>query len=233
MKKITLVLCAAAIACTAFFTSCDNGAKTYTDVTYEEYENTYDLVSFTEVTKITEDKTDAAGNAVTVDPSTTTNVFTADAKSGKNKVKILWTDSEVVDGFVNYKLIITDNVTGKGKSKTNDGEFTAEIDISTGSTSSNPYNLGLTTETYNSDDWSVYYYPCKVWNFYKQDGKYYIATADGYTLVTGDPEKDTTISFTDVSVTDNVGWKANDAKNKDIVTTTTTYTIVLKASESL
>ena len=214
MKKITLVLCAAAIACTAFFTSCDNGAKTYTDVTYEDYKNTYDLVSFTKVVKVSETETNAAGTAVAHDDTTTTSVFTADAKSAKSKVTISWRDSEVVDGFVPYTITINGNVEGKGKSKTNDGDFTSEVDTDTN------------TEYITSGGWAS-------WSLYKQDDKYYIKSNGNLREVTGDPEKDTTISYTDVSVSDLAGWKDSDAKNKDIRTTTTTYTIVLKASESL
>ncbi|WP_022933548.1 hypothetical protein [Treponema bryantii] len=215
MKKINLVLCAAAIACTAFFASCDNGAKTYVDVTYENYENTYDLVSFTEVVKVSDAETDASGNAVTHNDITTTGVFTADTKSAKNSATISWKDSEVVDGFTSYSLKINKNVEGKGKSKTNDGDFSAEVDTNTN-------NEGITEAN------------TKTWTFYKQDDKYYIKGASGnINLVSGDLEKDTTISFTDVVVQDRSGIKTKDAKDKYIRTTTTTYTIVLKASESL
>jgi hypothetical protein len=229
MKKINLVLCAAAIACTAFFASCDNGAKTYVDVTYENYENTYDLVSFTEVVKVSDAETDAAGNAVTHNDITTTDVFTADTKSAKNTVTISWKDSEVVDGFTSYNLKLNGGVTGKAKSKTNDGDFSAEVDTNTDDAEITGYdsyddNLGTTVRVSSP----------RTWEFYKQDDKYYIKGDSGnINLVSGDLEKDTTISFTDVVVQDRSGIKTKDAKDKYIRTTTTTYTIVLKASESL
>lgn len=229
MKKINLVLCAAAIACTAFFASCDNGAKTYVDVTYENYENTYDLVSFTKVVKVSDAETDASGNAVTHNDITTTDVFTADTKSAKNSATISWTESEVVDGFITYNLKLKSTIAGKAKSKTNDGDFSAEVDTNTD-------NVGITgTEVYNTGSGTSYILPSdKTWNFYKQDDKYYIKGDSGnINLVSGDLEKDTTISFTDVVVQDRSGIKTKDAKDKYIRTTTTTYTIVLKASESL
>ena len=222
MKKINLVLCAAAIACTAFFASCDNGAKTYVDVTYENYENTYDLVSFTEVVKVSDAETDAAGNAVAHTDTTTTSVFTADSKSAKDSVTISWKDSEVVDGFTGYSLEITKNVEGKGKSKTNDGDFSAETDMDVDSISFPGYTRD------DNGNWIPNF------DFYKQDDKYYIKGRSGnINLVSGDLEKDTTISFTDVVVQDRSGIKTKDAKDKYIRTTTTTYTIVLKATESL
>jgi len=219
MKKINLVLCAAAIACTAFFTSCDNGAKTYTDVTYEDYKNTYDLVSFTKVVTTSETETNAAGTAVTHDDTTATYVWTADAKSAKNTVAISWRDSEVVDGFISYTInIATDDlnpIDGKEKHKTGNGDFSAEADYTS-------EEAGVTNSIGRAS-----------WTLYKQNDKYYIKSNGNLCEVTGDPEKDTTISYTDVSVSDLAGWKDSDAKNKDIRTTTTTYTIVLKASESL
>ena len=61
MKKINLILCAAAVACVGFFVSCSNGA---TEITFVNQTTTKNLYSVTgSVTTIEADKTVTSGVA--------------------------------------------------------------------------------------------------------------------------------------------------------------------------
>ncbi len=217
MKKINLMLGAAVIACTAFFASCNNGTKTFVDVTEEKYSNTYDLVSYSKKEVVSVSEKDSTGAAVNHDDETTETVWvplTEPTNTGKSVATISWTKSEVEDGFISYELKVNNGQSMNGKKKVK-----------------NPGDADFGTEQTASQNISTIY-------FYKEGDKYYTKGNSGnYYELSGDPENATTLSFTDVSVegdsNSSGSWQLATAKDKKVTTTTTTYTIVLKASESL
>ena len=205
MKKINMILCAAVLTCAAFMVSCQKDVEppVLTDVTTKEYSNTYDFVSLTTVETVSQKEVDADGNNVTHADVVTTTVQNALSGEGTAAATISWNDSKTSKGFKQYNLRIN-SVYCNNKQKVGTGNFE---------------DLG--------ENWFNYYST----TFYKKNGKYYTQNLQP---VTGNPEADNvTLTYTEVNVDDQIGWKPKNDKRVNIVTTTTVYTLVLKASASL
>lgn len=99
MKKITLIACAAVLA--GLLVSCNNGAKDYNSVRYENYENSY-LVSGT-VTTVVVSETDTYGATDQATGSKSTVTTTDYIKSAAAKVTYS-TDSEFDSNYQDYSI---------------------------------------------------------------------------------------------------------------------------------
>lgn len=225
MKKINLVLCAAAIACTAFFASCKNNAaetpKWKLNNEQTKVLNEYS-VSGT-ATKVVAGRTvNASGVASTTDLTTTTNyVFSS------GYANVSWVDNSNWDG--NYSNqngynVVFDNVKGYSWNTTQVGTGT-------------PTGTAPTTPTIASTSIPAF-------RFYKVGSKFYyeaslestssntaksLVEVKGFTAEDLEAGKDINISITFSDVKNNNNYQSTTAQNSDKTTTTWTYSIALKA----
>ena len=222
MKKITLIACAAVLA--GLLVSCNNGAKDYNSVRYENYENSY-LVSGSYTTEVVSETgrygaTDQTlGNKSTI---TTTEFI----KSAAAKVTYS-TDSEFESNYQKYSIKYEGSkgwksITHTGyqtwnagtKAWDNDAASTIPADVTKG-TGDPDTNVGGATFSIYSMDGDLYIY---------NDGKSWPVTADESAFADG---KDFTlkISFTTASDSDDVR-KGTDGKQtgRTVNKQTTTYT---------
>ena len=230
MKKINLVLCAAAIACTAFFASCKNNAAE-TPKWKLQNEQTTVLNEYSvsgTITTVTANKTvSAAGVASTTDTTTTVNQIISSGYA-----EITWTDNSNWDG--NYSNQNGYNV----KFETVKGYQWSSTQVGTGTPT------GTAPNTPNIASTSI-----PTLTFYKVGSKFYyeasLASTDttstntvtakslvevkSFTAEDIEAGKDLTISFSYSDVKNNNNYQATTALNSDKTTTTVTYNLVLKA----
>jgi len=206
MKKINLILCAAAVACAGFFVSCSNGA---TEITFVNQTTTKNLYSVTgTITETWANKTVTSGVAGTSD-RTTTIVDTIT----KGYATITWTDYAKDDGNMGSKYTISfEDLKG-----TDDNTQVVTGTTTTTAFDTNPTEGSLwenSIELYKIDD--AFFYMDK--NY----GQFVKASADN--LESGD---DFTLTLEYSEVRDNM---PDDrlTTNTDVNTTTTTYKYELK-----
>lgn len=230
MKKINLVLCAAAIACTAFFASCKNGAaetpkwKLGNEKTVAIHDYS---VSGTITTQTANKTVNTAGTASTTDlTNTSTKVITS------GYATLSWSDNANWDGNYSNQYgydVVFNNV--KGYTWT-------QSQVGTGT----PVGTAPTTPSITSTTIGTL-------TFYKVGSKFYIqrslASTDSTTTDTVNATslvevksftaedleagKDINISFSYSDVKNNNNYQATTALNSDKTTTTVTYNLVLKA----
>lgn len=208
MKKINLILCACALAGSAFFASCKNNAQEINFVTTTSYENRY-TISGTYQTVSADNYVSEAGVASTTNETTTTiKTLTS------GYATISWTDSEVLEGNVSneYSVDFT-NERGTTQSKTDVGSVAGTL------APANPEEG---------------YAPIPNLTLSKIDGEFFYRTDDSELVkatVTGDLEsgEDFSIVLEYKETVDNTGTIAATSKEVNETTTTRTYKIDFKA----
>ncbi len=205
MKKINLILCAAAVACAGFFVSCSNGAPEITFVNQTSTKNYYSVTG--SLTTIEADKTVTSGVAGTSD-TTTTVVDTIT----KGYATITWTENAKDDGNMGSKYTISfDNLKG-----TNDN-----TQVVTGTTTTTAFNTNPTEGSLSEDNIELYKIDDAFFFMNVTEGQFVKVSADN--LESGD---DFTLSFEYSNVDDNMGTRLTT--NTNVNTTTTTYKYELK-----
>jgi len=209
MKKINLILCACALAGSAFFASCKNNAQEINFVTSTSYENRY-TISGTYQTVSADNYVSEAGVASTTN-ETRTNIY--NISSGY--ARIYWTDSEAIKegNYTTWYGVNIGNVRGTHQSKTDTGSVAGTL------APANPTEESI---------------PLYWLQFYKIDDEFFYRTNDGEAVqvkVTGDLEsgEDFSIVLEYKETVDNTGTIAATSKEVNETTTTTTYKIDFKA----
>lgn len=216
MKKINLVLCAAAVACAAFFVSCKNEAET-PEITFVNQTTTQNKYSVTGTyTEVVADATvNAAGTASTTDPTVTTKTTVS---SGYANVR--WTEDKTYTGNESYSRYSINFYGVNG---------TENTQRKSGTTVTQEFATELTVQPLVIDGIALY----KIGeNFYyeTEDGQYIKATV-GEGFESGEDFK---LSLTWSEVVDNLGWVTTDAtvsKASDKTKTTYTYDLSFKAAK--
>lgn len=204
MKKINLILCAAAVACAGFFVSCSNGAPEITFVNETTTKNLYSVTG--SVTTIEADKTVTSGVAAT-DDETDTTVETIT----KGYATISWNEYTSDEGNMSRAYTISfEGLKGTSQSKTDVGSTAGTFAPATPTEGS--LTVGNIT-LYKIDD--AFFY------ISDSEGKYVKVSADN--LESGE---DFTLSLEYSIVEDNLGEVLTT--NTDVDTTTYTYKYELK-----
>ena len=210
MKKINLILCAAAVTCAAFFVSCSNSASEYTFVNETTTRNLYSVTGT--YTKIEADSTVTSGVAGTADETeTTVKTIT------KGYATISWTDSETLKGNVSNEYTISfDGLKGTTQSKTDVGTTAGTL------APANPTegSLNLSSISLRKID--------DVFCVFTEDGQAVKVSADN--LESGE---DFTLTIEYSEVEDNLGYRLTTNTDVDTTKTTKKYDLKFVAAKGL
>lgn len=219
MKKLSLILCACAIAVAGLSVSCKNETVERKNVGYKNYLNSY-TISGTITTVVVNKEVDTDGTTVLLNDTITT---TTTIEAGTAKIE--WRESKTYStNGVEYTI---SSITTKGKQtkKTKDKAGT-EDPYSNDYTDASLTNA-ISTKMVLQKIGKKYY----VTEDLDPDPSYtlLVPVSEGFECADLDSGKDFTLSFTVTEKENNNGWVDKDDKSEDTTTTTTTYDIKFTA----